>query len=1229
MKTPSILVALALLIFGSVAFAAQPADAPAGLCYANTDDNQRVILPLESSEVVMTVTPATVETELVQTFTNRTSGALEATYLYPLPPDATITHFELRHADRMITSVVREKQQARAIYETALAEGKKTALLEQHDPSLFSTKVANFLPGETVKVAIRFIQPVDIATDEVTVRFPMTTGRKYFPADVTPGTPGVSAENPVQVDAAAIAEHHYYAFDILLSGFPVQGVSSPSHRVAVSAESDNHHRVFLQENITIPDRDFILQIALETRSEPRSTVAIQQTSTGSYGVFTVFPPPARQPSKGTTQGRDILFLLDHSGSMEGRRIESLRLGVAACLMTLSPQDRFQIVFFDSRHEFYRDQWVSASADEVATAVRRVQAMLSGSGTEMQPALAASLDFIATSADPGRASAVFLLTDGDVGNADTLLSLIEKKIEKTRLFTFGIGSAPNAFLIKRMAELGQGQARFIADDGAVAKELADLFSTLDAPVLSDLNLILRDASGQTIVAQIEPRQLGNVFARRPLQAMFATTGPVPVEVLLNGQREDEKVSVRLPLAATPLRGDGLEKRFGRLVYEELEAERRRAAGNGADVAEIGRQMREAALRYQLVTEFTSRVAVEERTSRDPNAALGSVAVPLYHAADSEGTIELTPFMVSTEEDEGYTSATTLAGTRLNTELRDIGSSVTVITHQFLKDVGATNTESLLAYTREPDCGIALPETDAFATTDGVPFATLTDPAFIEQLTLQPIHPDRMRITQRGASFRRQNVLTTRFGDEGYRAVTLDSSGSLTDDRSLAGRVVLTHSHETRAREGLLLDVRKDLGDDRLEGTAQWQRLYGYGDVRLVKASYGREAGDSLGWRAGVVWHQIRRTDASQFRLGSPTAIYDDLGFMNLDLLTAPTDGISDFAAQAEIYLPVAGTRQRHRAWFQFGWHRQTSDWLAPEKVSAPGRRDNLGGEVDWVSMTSDQKITAGITLGWMEHKMQNQTTSRVHARSTRALVTWEFLPGFRMFLRATDQEMLPWLSTGRFKEEGGRWIPVTPRLAHNRSGQAGFRMNVLADRLILEAALYRETVDDRSYRDWAWERDHGAAGPVLLPDGILRQPFSYGTWSEMRREGWTGNLTFIPTPGFNLMLNWYVDWRNEAPYRGGNRRLSWVTAYTFPSGRLKGLGLGFGLTGRNTLTFNDGHALHGGWRSDFFLKYERRVGRGFKSLTQLNFGNLSDGPARPTRFAVDHGHQLVLSQSWEF
>lgn len=449
------LLSLALCASFPAHAAEMPPAFPCGTCITFDANAQPVVVPLESTEVVLDIRPGFLEAEVIQTFTNRTGTALEATYLYPLPDGATITAFELRYPDHVVHSEVREKAAAQAAYDNAKAEGRKAALLTQRDPSLFSTAVANFLPGETVHVVIRLVQPLMLTADHVDVRFPMVTSDKYFPADFAPGTPGNAAPNtPRRNPADLVTPNHVYAFDIQVSGFPVSAITSPSHRIRVESASraaGEVRRVSLTEEIAIPDRDFVLRIDTQGAAQAQPTVVMQHAKTGDYGLLTIFPPQTQQMKK-AVRARDVLFLVDRSGSMQGARIQSARLGLERCLGMLAPQDRFQIVLFDNRFEFYRPTWQNAFGAELEAGLDFVRTIPVRGGTEMQPALSASL---AAFERNEREQLIIFLTDGDVGNANSLLNLVETQIGQVRLFTFGIGDAPNATLLTKMAEIGHG------------------------------------------------------------------------------------------------------------------------------------------------------------------------------------------------------------------------------------------------------------------------------------------------------------------------------------------------------------------------------------------------------------------------------------------------------------------------------------------------------------------------------------------------------------------------------------------------------------------------------------------------------------------------------------------------------------------------------------------------------------------------------------------------------
>ncbi len=1244
-RLPSLLLAAALTSAAVPVFThAQPAPpidpSPSGcfMVYIAADDPAPQVIPLESTEVVLDVKPGLLEAEVIQTFVNHTGTALEAIYQYPLPDGATLTDFELRYDDRVLRSEVREKQAARAVYERARDDGRKAALLERADPSLFRTSVANFMPGETVRAVIRFIQPTTFGAGAAEVRFPMVSGVKYTPPDAASASPGEVSIDPVRLPS--FGPKHYYAFDIEVAGFPPATVTSPSHAISVEPASDGRVRVALAEDVTVPDRDFRLRIEPFDTRNPRPALALQHGIDGDYGLLTLFPPMSRAVSERAARPRDIMFLLDRSGSMAGTRFASAKLGLDACLQTLLPGDRFQIAVFESAFEFAAPDWQAVDLGTIDAARRYVRDLQTGGGTEMQPALAACLDRFQP--DPARDQFLIFLTDGDVGVEQSLFALIREKIGDVRLFTFGIGQAPNVRLINRMAELGRGQARFIADDREVARELEDLFATLDAPLLRELEVDLLDATGAPIPVRAFPDRWGHLFRGRPLQVTFRSdAGARPTRAVITGFEDDRPVRHDFALDASPLRGHGIARYFGGKEYQRLEDQRDQLT-LASERAPLEADMLATALKYQLVTEFTSRVAVSDRRSRDPSAPLTTEHVGQALPADlagagylpDEDVIVLSAFEVSAEEGAtGYLCGTTLAGSRLNTNLRDIGSAVTVITAQFLHDVAATTPEKLLDYATPDSASENFLNVGAThrAMVDGLDIKSLLDLATVQSLVLPEAGLDGSHLTQPDATTQSVRELVLRADDQGRAAATLTWGGPVSGaSRELSLLSVLSGLDDGSARQHAYVAAAGDHGDLRWDARAQASHFGGYGDAHLVGASATYAPHPAFSLQLKAAQHALRRDDPSQFTRANPHASYNGLGASRLDLLTAETRRLDDTIGQFGATGQLERGDWNHRLMLSGEWHRQQADWLAPAVVTnVADRRETRSWETTYGLTWAPLNLSLESRFAVRQVEEPALATPRWHGHESAFGLTWTPRPTLTFYAKVAETTGRAWITSGRYAPTAAGWRRAAPPRERRREWQAGVNLNLLDGRLRATTGLFHLRINDLAYRDWAWEQQHPGVD-TLTPAGDLRRAISYAVWPEAVLAGIQGSLVWNPVRSLTVQATWNATWTNDGPYAGGDHAWSVATFYTFAGGRLEGFELGGALRARDDLYFNDGYRLRGGAQADLFVA--RRwinATAGKATELRLNLSDLADRGGAATRFSSDEGRCLRLTLSHEF
>ncbi len=447
--------------------------------------------PTIMTKVDMRISGMVARVELQQFFHNPSQAWLEGVYAFPLPENASVDRMVLRVGDQKIEAKIAERGAARRQYEKAKSQGKRAALVEQHRPNIFTNSVANIGPGETVSVTLRYQQTLRYDSGRFRVRFPTVVAPRYQPSAMTttvsesgwatrrnagPDEPGLSS--PVLPPEAGKINPLTMTIG-LDAGFALTRLESPHHKITSDDWSDGVATVTLADGAVPADRDFELVWTPKIGAAPVAGMFRETIDGDTYLLAMVLPPTA--PS-GPVAPRDIVFVLDRSGSMGGTSIRQAKAAIALALKWLRPADRFNIIRFASDHDRLYTQLRPASVANLAWAEDYIKGTAAGGGTNLLPAMSLALT---GKKHPGRLKQIVFLTDGAVGNETVMMKLIEERLGGDRLFTVGIGSAPNSYFMRHAARLGRGAFTYIGNHFHIASRMTELFEKLQRPMVTDL------------------------------------------------------------------------------------------------------------------------------------------------------------------------------------------------------------------------------------------------------------------------------------------------------------------------------------------------------------------------------------------------------------------------------------------------------------------------------------------------------------------------------------------------------------------------------------------------------------------------------------------------------------------------------------------------------------------------------------------------------------------------
>ena len=596
------------------------------------------LVPLPSLGIgaELRVTGLLVQGTVRQTFRNTSGRTIEALYVFPLPERASVDAFEMRLGDRVIRSEVRERETARAEYETAKHEGRKAALLEFARKGLFRTSIAGIAPDEEIAVTLRYFDEADFADGLFRLSLPLTWTPRYdADAARTAGTPADplalpdldsvlseadlcpeewDASEPATGNAGPSVEVHV----VLEAGQPVALVRSPSHPIEVEGDPDADSIVLATLPGAPADRDFRLEWTLESAPRPRGAVFLEEGDDGPYGLVMIVPP-ADGEAADAGLSTATLFVLDVSGSMEGPSLEQAKEALRGALDRLRPGDTFNILKFSQDSSPYRADFQPATPSRIREARDWIGGLGTEGGTEILAALRHAQALLESAPQRGTRR-VILITDGAADANEDAIAAIARGFGATRLHAVGIGPAPNRPLLRSLAHRGRGTCEFIGSVEEVAEHLDGFLDRLRRPVLTDLSI---DWEGAPPV-DARPASLPDLYAGEPLILSFrGAAEPAPSGVTLRGVTASGPFSTRVEIAPDAPRGAGLGARWARARIEDLLDSR----ATGTAEEQVRTAVLPLALEFGLVTPYTSRVAVEERVSyRDATPVQAANAFP---------------------------------------------------------------------------------------------------------------------------------------------------------------------------------------------------------------------------------------------------------------------------------------------------------------------------------------------------------------------------------------------------------------------------------------------------------------------------------------------------------------------------------------------------------------------------------------------------------------------------
>lgn len=556
--------------------------------------------------------------EIKQTFINPHAIALEGKYQFPLPENSAVKQLIIKMDDKEIIGKIMEKKAAKKIYQKAKKQGRKASLVEQHRPNLFTNKIANIPAQSTVVVTLKFIMPITFSHGKFNLRLPLALTQRYLPKSTSPlpESFNISTTRSPYSHTQSIARSQSSLNIYLNSGVPISTIFSDSHKIkSRELNSDqNAYFITLDETHVDANKSFDLSWQLIASHQPQISSFTQEVSGGYYTLLTFFPPKTEVKQ---VIARDIIFIIDTSGSMQGGSMEQAKASLQLAISQLNNKDSFNIIAFDDQTEILFPSTQMASEKNTNKAQNFIGRLSADGGTEMYRPLSSALMMKKNKDQTLKAiRQIVFITDGAVANEFELMQLLNTAQKSFRLYTVGIGAAPNGYFMKKAAQFGRGSYVFIQNQNEVQRKMSHFMTKISQPAISNIELILDSQVHQLV--EVYPKMIPDLYFGEPLQIAIKSQFPIS-SIQLTGDTVSAPWYQQL-IINEHISSKGISSLWARRKIESLLD----SLVIGANKEKVKSHVIATSLNHQIISPYTSFIAVEKQREDLPLLAKNNLS-----------------------------------------------------------------------------------------------------------------------------------------------------------------------------------------------------------------------------------------------------------------------------------------------------------------------------------------------------------------------------------------------------------------------------------------------------------------------------------------------------------------------------------------------------------------------------------------------------------------------------